>query len=381
MTHVTPNLDQDGWRLRNDDGNQTAATWIAALNTSATITPDVVFRIRIRVRETAGAAAAFSGPLEYNRNGGGWNNVTTSSAVMRHATSAHVTDNTATTDQLGGTGTFVAGVIDDNGSYSGPSLNNQRTEIEFVVRLVAADVATSDTIQFRISGLDAYTATGSLTVGAAPATRTVVASGGLRLGGTAGYARERSQATAGGLRINGAAGIATSIAGAERVVEAEGGIALGGAAAFARAVTRLADGGLVLAGAAELERAATIAAAGGLLVNGAAQAVRERVLLADGGLELGGEAGFDTLTGISVDAEGGLVLAGDGAVIRIRDARPAGGIRLAGTAAPTASAGRDADGGLELGGSASVAFGDPVILPTRGESRRQVSRGVRPGRR
>jgi hypothetical protein len=161
---LTANFVQDGWRLRNDDGNQATATWIAALNTSAGVSVGQTFRIRIRVTETAGGGTAFTGPLEYNRSGLGWNSVTTSSAVMRLVTSSNVADNTATTDQLGGGGTFVAGVVESNGTYSSPALTSQRTEIEFVVQLIAADVANGNTVEFRISGLNSYTVTGSLTV-------------------------------------------------------------------------------------------------------------------------------------------------------------------------------------------------------------------------
>jgi hypothetical protein len=46
-------LEQYAYRFRNDDGSETTATWKAAQNTSASITPDETFRFRVGVNATA----------------------------------------------------------------------------------------------------------------------------------------------------------------------------------------------------------------------------------------------------------------------------------------------------------------------------------------
>ena len=40
---------QSTYRFRDDDGSETAATWLAAENTNTTITLDTNFRVRIAV--------------------------------------------------------------------------------------------------------------------------------------------------------------------------------------------------------------------------------------------------------------------------------------------------------------------------------------------
>ena len=81
MTHVTANVVQQSFRGRNDDGSETAATWIAATNTNWTQAADETFRVRFVVQETAGGAASGSYVVQRNINGGGWVTVTTAGAV------------------------------------------------------------------------------------------------------------------------------------------------------------------------------------------------------------------------------------------------------------------------------------------------------------
>ena len=60
------------------------------------------FRVRFVVRENGGVSAADKTfQLEYNLNGGGWNDVTGASAVVRAMASDNLTDAEDTTQQLG----------------------------------------------------------------------------------------------------------------------------------------------------------------------------------------------------------------------------------------------------------------------------------------
>ena len=107
--------------------------------------------------------------LEYNRNGGGWNDVTGASSVVRAWLSPNVADGADTTQQVG-SGTFVtpnAGFDEVNGLAGGTALDfsgSDEVEVEYSVQIRSADVANDDTIQLRVKGLTTYTNTPSVTV-------------------------------------------------------------------------------------------------------------------------------------------------------------------------------------------------------------------------
>jgi hypothetical protein len=165
-----PAYDQDAFRARNDNGNETTATWKAAADTNWTQKVDENFRVRFVVQETAGVSdndKTFQ--LEYNRNGGGWNDVTGASSVVRAWASPNVTDGIDTTQQVG-SGTFVtpnAGFDEVNGQSGGTSLDfsgSDEVELEFCVQIRSVDVSNDDTIQLRVKGLTTYTNTPTATV-------------------------------------------------------------------------------------------------------------------------------------------------------------------------------------------------------------------------
>ena len=107
-------ITQAAFRFRNDDGNQTAATWIDAENTDITIANGSTFRLRIG-QTSDGFFDFTTAPWQYQLNGGGWNNITTSSSVVRRVASGSVTHGTATTNQLALAGSFVAGEVVTDG--------------------------------------------------------------------------------------------------------------------------------------------------------------------------------------------------------------------------------------------------------------------------
>ena len=164
-----PEFDQASFRGRNDDGNETTATWIASTNLNWSQVMDTNFRVRFVVQETGdGAQADKTFQLEYNLNGGGWNDVTGASSVVRATASPNVADAADTTQQVG-SGTFVtpnAGFDEVNGLAGGTSLDfsgSDEVEVEYSVQIRSADVSDSDTIQLRVKGLDSYTNTPSIT--------------------------------------------------------------------------------------------------------------------------------------------------------------------------------------------------------------------------
>ena len=70
-------LDQDTFRARNDNGDETTATWKAAANINWTQKVDENIRVRFVIQEANGSNAPdMTFQLEYNLNSGGWNDVT-----------------------------------------------------------------------------------------------------------------------------------------------------------------------------------------------------------------------------------------------------------------------------------------------------------------
>lgn len=207
MTHVTPNLDQDSFRGRNDDGSESAATWKATANTNWSQLPDENFRVRFLVQEDAGGAENnVNLQLQYNHNAAGWNNVSGTSTVVQASASANFADDDDTTQQIG-TGTFITpnSGMDENNGLAGESGNidfsgNDEVEVEYCCQILSADTATNDTIELRVvrgdgTVLETYTNTPSITVDAAAQTVTV----GLAVATTSGLAVSAERTHAVGL--------------------------------------------------------------------------------------------------------------------------------------------------------------------------------------
>lgn len=152
---TTPNLGQKQYRWRNNDGNQTTATWRAPVNTPIGIASvQDTFRLRIELANTGTGAAALTQTLEYSSNGGTtWtvmNNPATN--AFTYQASSFAANGTATTNQMGTAtpGTFAAGRIV---SAPGAAVNLAaagRTEYEWVIR-PTANALPSTTYTFRSS--------------------------------------------------------------------------------------------------------------------------------------------------------------------------------------------------------------------------------------
>lgn len=155
---TTAALGQTHFRGRRDGaGVNDTPEWIAAVDTNFTWPTECNFRIRFTVQETAGGNPNAAGvKLQYNKNGGGATDVTTSSSNVRavdYSTSAE--DAAITVKQLTGTGTFVNGRFSNDGSPTSTVdlAANQNTEWEFSIFIRAGDVANGDTIVLSLLAL------------------------------------------------------------------------------------------------------------------------------------------------------------------------------------------------------------------------------------
>ena len=167
MTHVNAVTNQTDFRFRVNSGNEATATWLANINTNISIDVDTSFRYRVVVAETAGASnpETVNLLLFFSLNGGTFTLITDSTAVQ-FASFTGSSDGDATTQQVG-SGTFVAGELDNTGAVANLDLQSSETEMEYCLTIDSGQVANDDTIDLRAfnSGvaLDNYGNTGRAT--------------------------------------------------------------------------------------------------------------------------------------------------------------------------------------------------------------------------
>ena len=168
---ITAVIDQDSFRGRNDNGDETTATWKALANTDWSQNVDENFRVRFLLQETAGGNPADRHRLQYNLAGAGWVDVTATSSVVRASASPNVLDAAVTTEQMAGPGTFVQGEFDEVAGEVNEAFGaSQETEHEFCVQIRSGDVTDGQTLQLRLvifTGAvpyDTYTNTPTITV-------------------------------------------------------------------------------------------------------------------------------------------------------------------------------------------------------------------------
>ncbi|MEE9302598.1 MAG: hypothetical protein V3U84_02325, partial [Thiotrichaceae bacterium] len=98
MTHAVLTFNQTSFRFRNDDGSETAATWIDIADNDISWRPGTTnLRIRFEIQETAGGSGNEDFNFQYDKNAAAsWTDVTTTSSNIRLVTSTNVTDGDAT---------------------------------------------------------------------------------------------------------------------------------------------------------------------------------------------------------------------------------------------------------------------------------------------
>jgi endoglucanase len=140
---------QTGFRGRNDDGGEAAATWRGPLNASWTQPANTPFRARFQVSAPVGASSDWQ--LMYSYNGGAWTPVTGTSTPAQSVLSPNLGENDPTTQQLGGGAPFYAGSVSEVDGFWGTTTFTQAgvTELEAVLQLVS--VNDGDTVRLRVA--------------------------------------------------------------------------------------------------------------------------------------------------------------------------------------------------------------------------------------
>ena len=170
--------NQTGFRFRNDDGSESAATWKDAENTNITVevtARNVPLRVRIQARQTGSTTAGLTGFLRCKINAGSYLQVNASSTGVESLASGNFADEDATTNQLTGT-PFVAGKMDEvDGSclVTGSVVQNSYTEHEYSIQLTADELSHGDVLSFEeyrtsSSAFSTYTQVGTITIVKAP---------------------------------------------------------------------------------------------------------------------------------------------------------------------------------------------------------------------
>lgn len=178
---IVPSTTQSGYRIRNDDGSETTATWQAAENTDVTLAQGTPIRVRFTMDTDTNDLASTQFQLEQQLQIplGAWTAVPTSapsSGFMIWPSANIAPSGVATTRQMATpsgktTGQFTAGQLVDDSNPS-PAVNpavNEWTELEYSIRpVVNRRIAVTEQWKLRITAngvaLDAYDQTPTLSV-------------------------------------------------------------------------------------------------------------------------------------------------------------------------------------------------------------------------
>ena len=158
-----------------EDGTEAGSTATAAQDTN--IARDITggssnLQLRLRFQEinALSGAATDDYQLQYSKNAAAYANVTAASTNVKGFDSTNLTDGAATTNRLtAGSGSFLAGVISEDGLADNHQITlSNYTEYLYSLTLVFADLADSDTLDFRLlrngATIAAYSVTPRITV-------------------------------------------------------------------------------------------------------------------------------------------------------------------------------------------------------------------------
>ncbi|MHA2163333.1 MAG: hypothetical protein ACXABF_13010 [Candidatus Thorarchaeota archaeon] len=173
--------NQQAFRFRNDDGDETGASWMSPgnnVNQTIQVGANNRFRVRFVVEETAAGTLNLLGRLHYSLDGGVYTTLTTGSSYIRaidsNNTSWTITDGDSTTRQIY-TGTYVTGTFSNDGDCENATIDNSFTELEYC--LYVFDATGSSTIDLRVydsaAELDNYNQTPRITVQEAAAPQSI----------------------------------------------------------------------------------------------------------------------------------------------------------------------------------------------------------------
>lgn len=154
MGKITAVITISHFRGRNDNGSETTATWIAAVDTDFGQAVDTNFRVRLAVEETAGGGV--NNPdlhFQYRHLEGtnAWTDITTTSSVVRAFGSANFTHADDTTQQISAF-SFITpneGMTDTGEVITTADPSSSGIEIEGCFQIRSADVTAGDSIEMR----------------------------------------------------------------------------------------------------------------------------------------------------------------------------------------------------------------------------------------
>ena len=153
------------------------ASWLADLNTDLAdinVISDVELRLRVLLARAGDNATTPAFKWQYNKNSGGWTDITASSSDVATFDSSEFADGDDCAEQLLGSGTLITNndaAEESTGTFTMPVdfTAGSEVEAEIALQLQSADLAHGDTLEFRIvegdgTALDTYTQTPSIDV-------------------------------------------------------------------------------------------------------------------------------------------------------------------------------------------------------------------------
>jgi hypothetical protein len=173
-------VTQSHFRFGRNELTESTHGWFAAEDVSpraATIGAGVTFLLRFCCQCDATLLSNADFEFQYRKNGGTYTQITTSSAAVKAVTPVCWADGANTTQRLSGTGTFetTSAGCTATGISGGTAFDiiaSGNGETECALQLVAADLASGDLLEFRLTRdgaivMDAYAVTPAITFGAA----------------------------------------------------------------------------------------------------------------------------------------------------------------------------------------------------------------------
>ena len=164
---------QHCFRLRNDNGSETGATWVQNLNTNGTFLVDTNYRIRFTLyNDVLYSFTGITFNLYVSKNGGAYTAIGTGQAA-KYSASSYFTQGDDTTKQLYDFDISKTYITDNNGmcESAGATLSggtNNYWELEYCIQVDSSYVDDADTLTFRVysgtTALATYTQTPSITV-------------------------------------------------------------------------------------------------------------------------------------------------------------------------------------------------------------------------
>ena len=157
------NLHTTHFRFGIDELAENTHGWHAAEDTSpaqGVIVVNTPFLLRFNVQETGATAAANTDfTFECRKNAGAFQAVTTTSSIVKAVAATALTNGSACTKRLSGTGTFEssgAGQTEDgtSGGAANDIAASGCSETECGLQLIGTDVTANDVIQFRLTSPD-----------------------------------------------------------------------------------------------------------------------------------------------------------------------------------------------------------------------------------